>query len=76
MTDDLRDFAEFPRRWERPSTSRGSWSLKLLVGFSALMVLFFAMISFYGGINGARRLAEKAGGGFFSAPLLAVTLQE
>jgi hypothetical protein len=73
MTDDLRDFAEFPRRWERPSTSRGSWSLKLLVGFFALMVLFFAMMSFHGGINGARRLAEN-GGGFFSVPLLAVTL--
>lgn len=74
MTDDLRDFAKFPSRWERPSTSRGSWSLKLLVGFFALMVLFFAMMSFYGGINGARQSAEKAGGGFFSVPLLAVTL--
>jgi len=73
MTDDLRDFPKFPSQWELPSTSRGSWSLKLLVGFVALMVLFFVLMSFYGGINGSRQLAEKAGGGFFSVPLLAVT---
>jgi hypothetical protein len=27
MTDGFHDFAEFPRRWERPSTSLGRWSL-------------------------------------------------
>lgn len=39
MTDDFREFAAFPRRWQRPSTSLGSWSLWLLAGFAALMIL-------------------------------------
>ena len=39
MTDDFREFAAFPRRYQRPSTSLGSWSLWLLAGFAALMIL-------------------------------------
>ncbi len=39
MTDDFREFAAFPRRWRRPSTSLGSWSLLLLAGFAALRIL-------------------------------------
>jgi len=38
VTDDFREFAAFPRRWQRPSTSPGSWSLWLLAGFAALMI--------------------------------------
>jgi hypothetical protein len=45
MTNDFRDFAEFPLRWERPGTSLGRWSLALLAGFVALMVLLMAMLS-------------------------------
>jgi hypothetical protein len=45
MADDFRDFAAFPRRWERPSTSLGSWSLGLLAGFIGLMILLIAMVS-------------------------------
>ena len=74
MSDDFRSFAEFPRRWERPSTSLGRWSLGLLAGFVGLMVLFFAVMSHYGGLNGASRSAAKSGGGFFSVPSLAWTL--
>lgn len=45
MKDDYRDFAEFPRRWKRPSTSLGNWSLGLVTGFIALMILLVAMLS-------------------------------
>jgi hypothetical protein len=45
MTDDFRDFATFPRRWERPSTSLGKWSLGLIGGFVALTILLIAMLS-------------------------------
>ena len=45
MTDDFREFAAFPRRWQRPSTSLGSWSLWLLAGFAALMILLITMLS-------------------------------
>ena len=39
MTEDFREFAAFPRRWQRPNTSLGSWSQWLLAGFAALMIL-------------------------------------
>ena len=45
MTEDFREFSAFPRRWERPSTSLGNWSLGLAGGFVALMILFFVMLS-------------------------------
>ena len=45
MTDDFRNFATFPRRWGRPSTSLGNWSLGLVGGFVALMILLFVMLS-------------------------------
>ena len=45
MTNDFRDFAEFPRRWERPSTRLGKWSLGLLAGFAALIILLMTMLS-------------------------------
>jgi hypothetical protein len=45
MTDDFRNFAMFPRRWQRPSTSLGNWSLGLVGGFVALMILLLAMLS-------------------------------
>jgi hypothetical protein len=45
MTDDSRDFATFPRRWEWPSTSLGNWSLGLVGCFVALMILLFVMLS-------------------------------
>lgn len=45
MTDDFRGFATFPRRWERPSTALGNWSLGLVGGFVALMILLIAILS-------------------------------
>lgn len=39
MADDFRELAAFPGRWQRPSTSLGSWSLWLLAGFAALMMI-------------------------------------
>ena len=74
MEDDLRNFAEFPREWKWPRTSLGRWSLWLIAGFIALMVLFFALVSIYGGFNELFRLSAKGGGGFFSLPLFALTL--
>jgi hypothetical protein len=51
MTDEFHDFAAFPRRWERPSTSPGRWSLGLLAGFIVLMSLLIAMTSPHGVTN-------------------------
>jgi len=45
VTDDFREFAAFPRRWQRPSTSLGNWSLGLVGVFVALMILVFVMLS-------------------------------
>jgi hypothetical protein len=45
VTDDFREFATFPKRWERPSTSLGNWSLWLVGGFVALMILLFVLLS-------------------------------
>ena len=75
MTDDFRDFSEFPKRRGWPNTSLGRWSLGLLAGFIALTGLFFALMQlYYGGINEVSRLSAKSGGGFFSLPLFAGTL--
>ncbi len=64
--------------WRRvlgwPCTALGRWSLLLLAGFVALMVLFFALISVYGGGDEVRRLSMQAGGRFFSLPWLGSTL--
>jgi hypothetical protein len=45
VTEDFREFAAFPRQWQRPSTSLGNWSLGLVGGFVALMILLFVMLS-------------------------------
>ncbi len=45
MADDFREFATFPKRWERPSTSLGNWSLGLVGGCVAMTILFFVMLS-------------------------------
>ncbi len=45
MADDFREFATFPKRWERPSTSLGNWSLGLVGGCVAIVILFFVMLS-------------------------------
>ncbi len=45
VNNDYRDFADFPRRWKRPSTSLGNWSLGLVVGFIVLIILLFAILS-------------------------------
>lgn len=66
---------ELPQRmlaW--PNTSLGRWSLGLVAGFVALIGLFFATISLYGGGDEVRRLSMQAGGRFFSLPWLASTL--
>ena len=74
MTDDFRDFSEFPKRWERPNTSLGRWSLGLLAGFIALMGLFFALMRLHGGLNKVIGMLAKSGGGSFSLSLLPCTL--
>jgi hypothetical protein len=74
MVNDFRDFSEFPRRWERPCTALGRWSLWMLACVIILVVLFFTMMSLKGGLNEVTRLSAKAGGGFFSVPVLAWTL--
>ncbi len=45
MKDDFREFATFPRRWERPSTSLGKWSLGLVGAFIVLTILLIAIAS-------------------------------
>jgi hypothetical protein len=45
MKDDIRDFETFPRRWERPSTSLGKWSLGLVGAFIVLTILLIALAS-------------------------------
>ena len=45
MTDDFREFAVLPLRWQRPGTSLGNWSLGLVGVFVALMILLFVMRS-------------------------------
>jgi hypothetical protein len=64
--------------WQRvlgwPGTALGRRSLLLLAGFVVLMILFFTMISLYGGGEAVRRLSMQAGGRFFSLPWLGSTL--
>ncbi len=39
MIDDCPEFAAYPRRWHRPSTSLCKWSLRLVAGIGTLMIL-------------------------------------
>jgi hypothetical protein len=57
-----------------PSTALGRGSLWLLAGFIALMGLFAATMTLYGGVDEVRRLSIQAGGRFFSLPWIASTL--
>ncbi len=64
MTSDLHDFGEFPKRWERPSTSLGRWSLGLPACFIALMNLLIALLSL---ITEDRKRGHPFYRGFFLA---------
>jgi len=57
-----------------PATFMGGWSIKLLVGWVALLVLAFVAVVLHGGSEATRRLSMAAGGKFFSLPSVAIPM--
>jgi hypothetical protein len=76
VTEDFREFSSFPRRWERPSTSLGNWSLGLVGGFVALMIPFWVMLSMTrNGIILGCTLASAGGLALAAAVVATVTIK-